>query len=109
MIIKCETYYCALMHFLLSLEIEAEFTKRLNDYRWLSIHNYVKKYFCDDNHGIEDVISMAFPFPIDDISTHYRWCSINRKWKELVLNNDNFKSISKDFNTTPKSRFKSIW
>lgn len=109
MIIKCETYYCALMHFLLSLEVEAEFTKRLNDYRWLSIYNYVKKYFCDDNHGIEDAISMAFPFHIDGTSNYYKWCDIDRKWRIAVLQSNQFKSISKDLNTASKSRFKSIW
>ena len=106
---KCETYYCALMHFLLSLEIETEFTKKLKDYRWLSTFSYIERYFCDDIHGIENAISMAFLFHNDDPATHYKWCSINRKWKDFVLNNDNFKSMSADFNTAPKSKFKSIW
>lgn len=106
---KYEMYYHSLIYFLSAVGVEDEFTMRLNNHRQLTVRGYVEKYFCDDNHGIENAISMAFPFHKADLSNYYRWCDIDRKWRKVVLNSDSFKSMSKDINTVPKHKFKSIW
>ena len=106
---KCETYYNALIHFLSLFEAETEFTKRLDDNRWLTVREYITLCFCDGVNGIENAISMAFPFHKADPSNYYKWCDIDRKWRIAVLQSNQFKSVSKDLNTASKSRFKSIW
>lgn len=106
---KCETYYNALIHFLSLFGAETEFTKRLDENRWLTVREYITLCFCDGVNDIENAIIMAFPFNRFNSKNYHRWCYIDRKWRKFVLNSDSFKSMSKGINMLSKHKFKSIW
>lgn len=106
---KCAMYYHSLMYFLSAVGVEDEFTKKLNNYRQLTVRDYVEKCFCEDDNNIESAISMAFSFHKFNYKNYCRWNDIDRKWRKVVLNSDSFKSMSKGINTVPKHKFKSIW
>lgn len=106
---KCAMYYHSLMYFLSAVGVEDEFTKKLNNYRQLTVNDYVEKCFCEDDNNIENAISMAFSFNKFNSKNYCRWRDIDRKWRKVVLNSASFKSMSKGINTVPKHKFKSIW